>query len=398
MYYNQLMFKRYLSLILIISISFSAVLLSSSYNGELRADTESETDTDTPPHQCPEYDFENKTIDDIIAEYMEDKGLNEYNFSISYYNTVTGEEFSYNDMCLMLPASTYKLPLNMYYYERQADGTMSEDDIIPGSGGLPLSTCHYRSIVESDNDISIAMQNNLGGFYGYKEKMTYYFTIPYDDIPATYFRTNVYCTRMMVDVLKYLYANSDSFDELINYMLIACPDHFFKKYSGDIPVAHKYGSYDAANHDVGIIYTDEPFLLAVYTLYKYETISSDMAELFIAYTEYTHEKTVEESLYESSLEASISASESESASIASSIEASLEESASVSYSIYESESRAVVESVDKEADAVLQLEKDSLSLKKSYIIVGTVAVTISLLITALLSIRAYNIHKKKHKN
>ena len=49
-------------------------------------------------------------------------------------------------------------------------------------------------------------------------------------------------------------------------------------------MAHKYGWYDGAVNDVGIIYTEEPFLLAVYTQDVYgEGIVADAAALLTAY-------------------------------------------------------------------------------------------------------------------
>ncbi len=316
------------------------------------------------------FDFEGKTCEDVMNEFIEEYGLNEYDFALSYENTVTHESCSFNDMHTMVPASTYKLPLNMYYYEMEERGEITGDTYIPGSG-YTLTQCHYKSIVESDNEVSIAMQNYLGSYSTYKTLMTGYFTIPEDEMPADYYYTNRYTTRMMLDVLTYLYDNQDRFTELIDYMLIACPDHYFKHYSGDIPVAHKYGDYEGAENDVGIIYTEEPFLLAVYSQGVGERIPARAAEVFIAYTQYTHERAVEESesiaAYESSVEASISefesiaASVSESESIASSV--SISESESVAASVYESESLAEESRIWAEQEAILETELKESKIK-----------------------------------
>lgn len=57
-----------------------------------------------------------------MEQFRSDYGLNEQNFSLCYYDTVTGEEYRYNDGCFMVAASTFKLPLNLYYYELEQSG------------------------------------------------------------------------------------------------------------------------------------------------------------------------------------------------------------------------------------------------------------------------------------
>ena len=201
-------------------------------------------------------------MDDFRAEY----GLNEGNFSLCYYNTVTGEEYRYNDTKFMIAASTYKLPLNMHYYEMEAAGEISSAAMI---GATTLADAHYQSLVWSNNDVSIDMLYNLGNFRTYKNTMKQYFTMPEEKIDSIYYADNYYCTSMMLDTLKHLYEGGDKFDEMIGYMKQAQPGEYFKMYVTDYEIAHKYGYYVddgvTAINDTGIIYTPQPFLLAVYT-------------------------------------------------------------------------------------------------------------------------------------
>lgn len=60
-------------------------------------------------------------FDALRAEYH----LDETNFAVSYYNTVTGEEYNWNETAMFTAASTFKLPLNLYYYELQNEGKIS---------------------------------------------------------------------------------------------------------------------------------------------------------------------------------------------------------------------------------------------------------------------------------
>ena len=130
---------------------------------------------------------------------------------------------STNDTVFMPAASTFKLPLNMYYYELERDGEIASNAIIPSAKleGVEsrLSDIHRASLVDSDNDTALAMLYNLGEFPDYKRIMRdAYFHMPKDRIEAIYYADNYYCTNMMMDALKYLYENRDRFEEMIGYM------------------------------------------------------------------------------------------------------------------------------------------------------------------------------------
>ena len=44
-------------------------------------------------HSTPEYDFSDKTIDQIMDEFMAQHGLTEKNFSMGWYDTGSGESW-----------------------------------------------------------------------------------------------------------------------------------------------------------------------------------------------------------------------------------------------------------------------------------------------------------------
>lgn len=217
-------------------------------------------------------------MEPFLAKY----GLHEGNFSLCYYNTVTQEEYRYNPDAMMMAASTYKLPLNMYYYEMEAAGEIAADAFIPDSG-TTLDVCHRLSLVESNNEVSIAMLYGLGNFRAYKDCMRKYFTA--EEVPSLYYANNYYSTAMMMDALKYLHQHESDFSDLLGYLKQAQPGAYFKKYISNCEIAHKYGSLEGAENDVGIIYADQPFLLAVYTQSVGEDISAQAAKLAKDYTD-----------------------------------------------------------------------------------------------------------------
>lgn len=235
---------------------------------------------------CAKDDTLERRMEDFIAEYH----LGQQTFSLCYYNTVTGEEYRYNPDAMMVAASTYKLPLNMYYYEMEARGEIDPHTFIPNSG-TTLDKCHEMSLQFSNNETSMALLYNLGNFRTYKDCMRSYFSM--EEVPLQYYADNYYSTAMMMDALKYLYEHEADFSELLGYLKAACPGQYFKKYITDCEIAHKYGSFEGAENDVGIIYADQPFLLAVYTQGVGENISARAAELLKQYTDEQHEKQLE---------------------------------------------------------------------------------------------------------
>ena len=203
------------------------------------------------------------TAQDVIDWFIVQYDLDADCFAASFYCPATGERADWNQDAYFIAASTYKLPLNMYYYEQEAAGVYSPDTIV---GGMTLSQAHMSSLLWSMNEISLEMVYYLGPFYVYKHLVTErYGTLPEEEYPLAYWGNNYYSTRFMVDVLTYLYERQEEFPELVGYLKEAMPGYFLKKYNGDTPVLHKYGTIDWNYHDVGILYTEEPCLLAVYT-------------------------------------------------------------------------------------------------------------------------------------
>lgn len=228
--------------------------------------------------------------DDSLAArfeaFREEYGLDETNFAVSYYDTVTGEEYNWNETTMMVAASTFKLPLNLYYYELQNAGEITGDTVLT-EGGATLDRCHYLSLVESNNELSIAMLYRIGDFRTYKETMRRYFTMTDDEIDPKYYQDNYYCTRMMMDALKYLYAHADEFPEMLDYMEQSLPRdaYFLHDLADEVTIAHKYGSFEGAENDTGIFYTEEPFLLAVYTQSVGEEVVAQAAVLAYDYNQ-----------------------------------------------------------------------------------------------------------------
>ena len=204
------------------------------------------------------------TAQDVINWFVKTYALTADTFAVSYECPSTGARASFNENTWMLAAGTYMLPLNLYYYEEQAAGVYTDDTLIDG---IPLREAHAKSILDSDSAVSEAMIREFGSYRAFKQEMLdrYGDLVRGKWIPPEYDTDNYYSAPFMLGVLRSLYARADEFPELLNLLKQTTPDRYLRHYVGDTPVAHKYGTFEGEHHDVGIVYAEQPFLLAVFT-------------------------------------------------------------------------------------------------------------------------------------
>lgn len=225
-----------------------------------------------------DYDYKNQSLESILIEYMNEHNLNEYNFSLSYYNFVTEDSYYFNENTLMFAASTYKLPLNMYFYDLIAEGSYTNNSLLryydycnEDNRGyiydhyqygdyIPLQTLQYQSIVNSDNISSWILFSELGGWSKMMNAISAYSKQYY-----IYTYENYFNTGFMLDCLKHVYKNESKYADLITYMSDSSSESYLTTYLDESEVANKYGYYDVVFNDVGIIYCDTPYAIAIYT-------------------------------------------------------------------------------------------------------------------------------------
>lgn len=222
------------------------------------------------------------SLSEIMDQFMAEYGLDSDNFSMCYYATGSGEYYGFAETTYRVAASLYKLPLNMYYYDLEWDGKLSSDSYIDG---YYLPNMHYETIVNSNNDMAISMLYNLGTFRQYREKMTKYCDMEYAN---AYYADNNINAWYMLSTLGVLYQNPEKYEALTENMKKAAKGQYFQRYVTDYEIAHKYGYFEGAINDCGIIYTPEPFLLTAFTVDKTygDSILGRLCELLTEYTNY----------------------------------------------------------------------------------------------------------------
>ncbi len=204
-----------------------------------------------------------------LAGIMESHGLDESKIAFGYRRTTDWRQIWYNEDALFQAASVYKLALNMYYYEQEAAGLISPDATY---GGAPLSQCHQLSLQYSNNDLSrIMLDSAFPDFSDYKKQVAAYAGIDERALSDEYLYSSKFSVRILLGVLQYLYDRADTtFAEAIDYLKAAQPGEYFKSGVTEYEIAQKYGydTYDGGTlyvATVGIVYAEEPFLLAVFT-------------------------------------------------------------------------------------------------------------------------------------
>ncbi len=213
--------------------------------------------------QEKEYDFSDKTIEQLMEEFMAEHGLTEKNFSMGWYNTGTDETWYFNADLYMAAGSIYKLPLNMEIEQQLDNGKLNPDDVI---GGYNVEYAMRLSLINSHNGVSQILRGQLSQDRDtYRNILSQFSGIPVEELPQGYYRKNEMSPRFVLNTLKHLYENIDSFDRVLDLMKQAEPDEYFKKYQKEYEIAHKYGGFEGMLNDCGIVFTPTPFLLVAFT-------------------------------------------------------------------------------------------------------------------------------------
>ena len=221
---------------------------------------------------------EDKTVKKLIESIINEYGLNSDNFGFFYYNVNTRKYYFYNEDKYFTAASTVKVPVAMYYYEKINNGEMSLEDTLKYKSGsfeagggdvtnkykvgsnIPLSVLLEELIVDSDNTANNILIGNIG-FKAYRKEIKKYSD---RDLSSTFYSSNVTTPGYSFDVIMYLYKHSEDFPKLLEDMKKSSYGKYLKEYL-EYDVAHKYGSYNGYVHDYGIIYGKDTYIVGVFT-------------------------------------------------------------------------------------------------------------------------------------
>ena len=218
------------------------------------------------------------TLEYLIDSYLEDKNINKNKIAIYVHNFETNETYSLNSNKEFIAASTYKLPLAMYFYEMVANNEISLNKMLtsaardyepggatynlPLGGQLSVETLLHRSIQDSDNTASKMLYRYLGGWVDYKKKIAKYTT--HDLSQSYYTRLNMQTAQYLSDCLDYIYDHQDIYQTLIKDMRKAQPKNYLNSKINEIAV-QKYGYFESVRNSAGIVFEGSPYSIVVLT-------------------------------------------------------------------------------------------------------------------------------------
>lgn len=227
----------------------------------------------------------------MVEDFISQQDIDPKNFSVGYVYTATGEEWYFNPDTWYYPASMYKVPLMMTLAEKVSSGELQQDSDL---GGYTVALAEEYIISYSNNDYAHYVRKYLGGDEAWREHAKSFARLENDDYHPDYMDYCYFSPRYITQVVKTLYTESQRFPNIIESMLVARPTHDFRlseHMNNTYDIAQKYGSYaddlgDNWNHNTGIIYTPNPFVLTVMTrnVSNYEKVISDVAVMFTEYT------------------------------------------------------------------------------------------------------------------
>ena len=235
------------------------------------------TDTDIPdnsppegiliaPAPTPSTSDEKQGWDALIEDFLAEHDIDPDTVTLGYYNTVTGEEHYFRGDEMMTAASVKKVPLNMYYAEKVANGDITWETTY---GSLPYSEAQELSLRYSNNEYTDILINAIGTYPEYRRAMCPYIGVDPDEQEFGFFTVNELSARQAIYCLKLLQSDPERYPGVYDNMLLASPGEYFEQYTEEYEIAQKYGWYVVDNHNcincVGIVELDEPILLAIFT-------------------------------------------------------------------------------------------------------------------------------------
>ena len=205
-----------------------------------------------------------KEFQQNLEKYIKEKN---YNVSIGYINLNTGYEYLYNPNVVYYGASLVKTVDALYIYEKTNFDEATRQKVEKAIS-VSDNTAHRQLV----NQIGIENLRAYGRGLGAKNFLTRsnsdYFgnTTVYDQIAIWKYLHNFVNTNPKGQELKKYFIN----------------DYYsFMQFEGIPTTMHKYGWYGNYYHNVGIVFSDKPYLVVILTKHgagNYKTIAKDLSQ------------------------------------------------------------------------------------------------------------------------
>jgi len=215
------------------------------------------------------------SIEEKVKQYL---GNNISKVGIGYYDIETGKGFSINGDKYFTAASTVKVQMNMVLFDMIKEGKFSIDETVKylqsdyegGTGILQGEDKSKPIALQKLSDYSIMYSDNIATNMiirkiGYAQMKNRFSEKVGHQVPQN---DNLVTPNEGLAFLKMLYENKNNniyYPRLIGIMKSTVFHDRLDKYVPQNIVAHKVGDYGAFVNDVGIVYSNKPYIIAVYT-------------------------------------------------------------------------------------------------------------------------------------
>ena len=199
-----------------------------------------------------------ESLEDQINGYIYNNGLNKDNFALSYFNTVTGEGYNFNEGAFFAAGEVWLLPLHMYYCVAEDRGDFKPEENDPDYNnpnyeytinGMNLDTCRTEGIFKGNQTINAAMRDEINQYpdvineeLGHIEK---------DLLPQSYYTDNTYSTEFLMNCMIKLEHAPEVFGHLLTtYNMVQVPGGFR---SAEYPLTNQYTAFQICAEDQGML-------------------------------------------------------------------------------------------------------------------------------------------------
>lgn len=229
------------------------------------------TETELPEEDEPILVADEEGFTEIVNALIREFGREADDYcgiSVGFCYTKTNESLFYYGDEWYYTASVFKLPLMMMLANDVLNGENPIGDYAGGPDEV-LREC----LVNSDNTRAFVTASYYYTWPRVRENEQKLAGWTDDELPEgfqSWEETPKYSCRFLIDILRELYANSDQYPSVIDYMSQAQPGEFLRQNElTDLVIAQKFGSLtiggEQVNHIAGIVYTDTPILITVMT-------------------------------------------------------------------------------------------------------------------------------------
>lgn len=231
-----------------------------------------------------QYDYKNLSLTEVVSAYLKEANIDSSKVAFSYKNTSSDLVVHMNENQMMVAASTYKLPLAMFVEDSMASKNLTLSSKLTVVKSASVDNAEYNQFVKgygsqvsidnllqatlewSSNTAAVTLMNHFGGAnqlytteflkYGANEQTTYKALNPND---------NSTTSGYYLQVLDYLWKNKTNYPTVTRFLEKATPNEYYEQYVQDVNVWHKYGVYNGRINDVAVVFTNKPYLIALYT-------------------------------------------------------------------------------------------------------------------------------------